>query len=174
MFPAVINHLWQSTLFACGIGVLTLMLRRNRAGVRFALWFCASMKFLFPLALLATIGSHIPHGPPIPHLAAGGTRVLKTVLDVIAAPMSATGQLVGSMPPLAPSVHPWWNLLGVIWVFGVFAMTGYWVVGWTRIRRALAASTPMAIAFPIPVRTSSVMQEPAVAGIVRPATYPRF
>ena len=42
MTAALINHLWQSTLFALGAGLLTLALRRNGARFRYGLWFAAS------------------------------------------------------------------------------------------------------------------------------------
>jgi hypothetical protein len=45
----VFNHLWQSTVFAAVAGLLTLALRRNRAAVRFWLWFSASASFWCPL-----------------------------------------------------------------------------------------------------------------------------
>jgi beta-lactamase regulating signal transducer with metallopeptidase domain len=168
MLPAVINHLWQSTVFAGGVGVLTLMLRRNGARVRFGLWFCASVKFLVPIALLAALGSHIPRH--VPHLDAnpGAAQMLSVAIDRVVAPISAPGQVIGSAPPVAASLHPWLNLLEIVWACGVLAIAGHWLVGWRRIRRVLVASTPIAIDFPIPVRMSSVMQEPAVAGIVRP------
>jgi bla regulator protein blaR1 len=38
MNPALASHLWQSTWFAVAVGLLTLLFRRNRARVRFALW----------------------------------------------------------------------------------------------------------------------------------------
>ena len=44
--PAMANHLWQSTLFVIGVGVLTLTLRRYRALIRYRLWLVASVKFL--------------------------------------------------------------------------------------------------------------------------------
>jgi bla regulator protein BlaR1 len=168
MLSAVINHLWQSTIFAGGIGVLTLMLRRNSASVRFGLWFCASVKFLVPFALLAVLGSHIPRQPPNLDANTGAAQVLSMTIDRIVAPMPATGQVIGSAPLIAASVHPWLNLLGIVWACGVLAIAGYWLAGWSRIRRVLVASKPIAIDFPIPVRTSAIMQEPAVAGIVRP------
>ena len=46
MISAVTNHLWQSTLFACVIGLLTLLFKSNRAAVRYGLWLAASAKFL--------------------------------------------------------------------------------------------------------------------------------
>src|SRR5205807_2570964 len=46
------NHLWQSTLFAAVAGLLTLLLRKNRAETRYSLWLIASAKFLLPFCLL--------------------------------------------------------------------------------------------------------------------------
>src|SRR5215471_1437257 len=63
MIDALINsassHLVQSTLFAGAAALLTLAFRANKAQVRFWLWLSASLKFLVPLALLSTVGSHI-------------------------------------------------------------------------------------------------------------------
>jgi bla regulator protein blaR1 len=53
------NHLWQSTGFAIAAGLLTLMLRKNHARVRYWLWLAASLKFLIPFSLLVTLGSHL-------------------------------------------------------------------------------------------------------------------
>src|SRR5580704_5668075 len=50
------NHLWQSTLFAAGAGLLTLALRKNRAQTRYWLWVAASVKFLIPFSLLVDVG----------------------------------------------------------------------------------------------------------------------
>ena len=38
MIPGLGNHLWQSTLFAIVVGLLTLLLRKNYARVRYRLW----------------------------------------------------------------------------------------------------------------------------------------
>jgi len=54
------NHLWQSTLFAAVVWVVTLALRKNRAAVRHRLWLAASMKFLIPFSLLVSLGGRIP------------------------------------------------------------------------------------------------------------------
>jgi bla regulator protein BlaR1 len=55
MIAALENHLWQSTLFACVVALLTLMLRKNRAAVRHWLWLAASVKFLVPFSILVGI-----------------------------------------------------------------------------------------------------------------------
>ena len=51
------NHLWQSTVFVVAAWVLTLALRKNRASVRYWVWFAASVKFLIPFSLLVSFGS---------------------------------------------------------------------------------------------------------------------
>ncbi len=56
---AILNHLWQSTVFAGLAWLLTLALKKNRAQVRYWVWFGASMKFLAPLAVLVAAGSHV-------------------------------------------------------------------------------------------------------------------
>jgi bla regulator protein blaR1 len=59
--PAIVNHLWQSTLFAFTVGLLTLVLRKNQARVRYWLWLTASCKFLIPFSLIVNIGTHLAH-----------------------------------------------------------------------------------------------------------------
>ena len=53
----VIDHVVQSTLFAIGAALLTLAFRGNRARLRSALWFSASVKFLLPYSLVAWLAS---------------------------------------------------------------------------------------------------------------------
>ena len=49
MSDALLDHLWQSTLFACAAALLTLAFRKNAAGIRFRILLAASLKFLLPL-----------------------------------------------------------------------------------------------------------------------------
>ncbi len=60
--PLILNHLWQSTVFAAGMGVLVLFLRRAQARTRYGLWLAGSLKFLVPFALFMAAGSRI-HWP---------------------------------------------------------------------------------------------------------------
>ncbi len=59
MAPAVGNHLWQSTLFAVVAAIMTLVLRKNQARIRYRLWLAASLKFLIPFSLLISLGGHL-------------------------------------------------------------------------------------------------------------------
>ena len=53
---ALLDHLWQSTLFAGAIVATMPLLRHQSAALRFGLWFTASMKFLVPFAALVALG----------------------------------------------------------------------------------------------------------------------
>ena len=53
---AIVNHLWQSTLFVIIVWLTALALRKNGARVRCWLWTAASVKFLVPLSTLVSLG----------------------------------------------------------------------------------------------------------------------
>ena len=55
----IANHLWQSTLFAAAAWLLTIILRKNRARVRYWIWAAVSVKFLVPFSLLMSLGGSI-------------------------------------------------------------------------------------------------------------------
>ncbi len=66
----MINHVWQSTVFAILAAILTLAFRRNRAQVRYWLWLSASLKFLIPFSLLMSLGSYVNWTPAAKTIAA--------------------------------------------------------------------------------------------------------
>jgi len=53
MWAALADHLWQATLFAALVFLVTLLLRRGTARVRYGLWLVAAAKFVVPSALFA-------------------------------------------------------------------------------------------------------------------------
>ena len=58
-FLPIANHLWQSTVFAGIAGLLTLLLRNNRAHARYCLWLAASAK-----SMCGPVGNHRPRQVP--------------------------------------------------------------------------------------------------------------
>src|SRR5262249_886984 len=60
MTALLTNHLWQSTVFCLAVALTAVLLRPNRAHVRYALWFAASLKFLVPFSLLVSLGALVP------------------------------------------------------------------------------------------------------------------
>jgi hypothetical protein len=59
MTEALIDHLWQSTLFGLAAALLPLAFRNNGANIRFRIWLAASVTFLIPFPLCAYAGKHL-------------------------------------------------------------------------------------------------------------------
>ena len=84
MIALLLDHLWQSSLFAGGAGLMALALNRNGANVRFWLWFAASVKFLIPFAALTALGATVLT-PVLPPLSAPSVALV----EPLAKPFSA-------------------------------------------------------------------------------------
>jgi GWxTD domain-containing protein len=161
MMHAVINHLWQSTVFAILVGLLTLAFRKNRAQVRYWLWFSASVKFLVPFALLLSLGGYLGRSPvakslPVPAIPSAVLQVAEPFpVDFPAPPPSQT--------------HVDWVpiILVSLWMCGFLSVTLNRFRAWLRIRAALRSSTPLEISFPVPVRSTTHPLEPGVVGFIR-------
>ena len=170
MISAWTNHLWQSTLFALGAGFLTFACQKNRANVRYWIWFAASFKFLLPFGLLMDAGNRIWQAAMARHFAATIQRPgVSVAIARIAQPFSAFA-LPGPAPAHASAQpYPWFvPVIASVWMCGVLAVVVIRFRGWLQIRHAMRQGT--AIPMPIPVAVLSVpgVLEPGVVGFFRP------
>jgi beta-lactamase regulating signal transducer with metallopeptidase domain len=160
MIAAVLDHLWQSTLFALAAGFLALAFRRAGAGVRYGLWFAASAKFLVPFAVLAALGRLLaPVGPP-PATAAAETAIITQVAQPFSQPHAAPVHI-------APAFDPALLLLAV-WALGCAVVLGFWAVRWARVRTILRSAKTLLWPAPMPVLASPSLMEPGLVGLWRP------
>ena len=139
--PALGNHLWQSTLFAFVVGLLTLVLRNNYARTRYALWLTASVKFLLPFSLLTVIGSHLAplHSPGSAN--AGLYIAMQTVgLPFQTPAMSPPPQAVPAAPSLTLILAP---ALVLIWLCGSLAVALAWYLKWRRVSALVRQAIPI-------------------------------
>ena len=182
---AVVTHLWQSTLFAAAIGLVTLALRRNHAAVRHALWLIASLKFLVPFAAIAALGAQV--GPPQRHAAETIELVFMAQTREDAMPFFT--QIAPRLPPPVESVAPL-VAAGVIWLVGVLAVAAVWAVRWRRIAAVARSASPvetgrevnalrrieraLGVVAPIRLVQTEAAFEPGVFGVRRPTlVWPR-
>ena len=158
----LINHVWQSTVFAFLAALMTVAFRRNRAQVRYGLWLSASCKFLVPLSLLTSLGSRFEWTPVTPRNAAA--RAVESTLVEISQPFSSA-----SSPTSVASATDWASvaILG-IWLCGIAAVILLRYLGWRRIRAAISSSRPIHIPGPIEIRSAPGLLEPGVVGVLRP------
>jgi len=156
------NHLWQSTVFALAAGLLTLAFRKNRAQVRYWLWFSASLKFLIPFSILISLGSRVEWTPVADRVA---TQAVTNAMVQIAQPFTET---VSFTAPTARGTD--WRPAAIvgIWACGFVAIVLLRFRGWLRIRAAVRSSASSEIIAPVEVRSSPGLLEPGVVGFLRP------
>ena len=156
------NHLWQSTLFAGIAGLLTLLLRNNRARVRHGVWLVASWKFLIPFSALVLLGDqiHWRTAPQTPQ------SILSVAMGEISQPFTSAISLPSSAGLPAESPIP--ALLWGIWACGFLGISCSWCIRWRRIRAAVRAGSPVNLEIPIRAVSSPLLFEPGVFGIFRP------
>src|SRR2546430_17366100 len=129
MIPAdlspFISHLWQSTLFALAVWILTIALRQNRAAVRYWLWLVASVKFLLPFSLLVSLGGQLgwrsASAAVQPQLAAAVAAISKSLFSVPA----------GISPLRSASVNG--RELPIILVAVLLSGLMLWLIFWARL-----------------------------------------
>jgi beta-lactamase regulating signal transducer with metallopeptidase domain len=160
MNPALVSHLWQSTWFALAAGLLTLFFRRNLARVRYALWLCASIKFLVPFAPLIDAARQLAPSAPAP-------AMMERVAISLAEPIVFGAITAAPAPAAAPAIAP--MALPALWIAGFTAIALVRLRGWRRVRAALRTSRPVDLAAGVQVRLSPGLLEPGMVGVLRPA-----
>jgi bla regulator protein BlaR1 len=182
--PSLGNHLWQSTLFAIGAGLLTLLLRKNYARARYWLWLAASVKFLIPFSLLVRIGSYLAWSRG----SAGTKGSLYFAMEEVGQPFtqSAMSVISGATPStVSPSLfHLLPAVLGVAWLCGFVVVVFIWCLRWSQVSAAVRESAPLrdgrevealrrlerigGVGKRIDMMLSRASLEPGVFGIARP------
>ncbi|HEX5432956.1 MAG TPA: M56 family metallopeptidase [Candidatus Angelobacter sp.] len=183
---ALANHLWQSTVFAAFAALLTLLLRKNHARMRYWLWLAGSLKFLLPFALLVSVGARL-HGR---EQASAPQSQVSIVMDQI------TRTFAPAHAPHAPAAgwqHPATAspilllIIVTVWFIGFAALIFFWFVRWRRIIRAIRQSQPIepgreigvlrtlerraGITSPTRLLRGNSTLEPGIVGIVRPVMF---
>jgi bla regulator protein BlaR1 len=163
MSSMITAHIWQSTLFAAAAGLLTLLLKRNRARTRYWVWFIGLVKFLVPFGLLVSFGSHLA----LPQWTPKAPAIVEPAISFV---MGDTGTPVLNATVVSTkttSDHLPMILLGA-WACGFVAIVFGWGRRWTRIHANVRMALRLPVEIGIPVVASPVLCEPGVFGIFRP------
>ena len=156
MTTMLINHLWQSTLFAGFAGLAALALRRHGAHVRYWVWFAASVKFLLPFSALAALGRTFGWQQAGPADQGWVYRIAEPMTTI-----TANGE--GSTPIL--------TLLLALWIVGSVVVLGVWVARWLRLLAAVSGTRTLELAHivgrSIEVRETATVG-PGVVGFFKP------
>ena len=161
MIAALIDHLWQSTLFCVAAWLITLMLRANSAALRHWIWLLASAKFLVPFSLLFSIGSFI--GLPAARIADNQPLMLGDALQSASA-LVTPGALRAAEPGGGSALL---LALGAIWFGGAIFLAVRWAIAW-RAANSIARAARPAPGAPADARITDADIEPAVARVFDP------
>jgi bla regulator protein blaR1 len=158
MISALLDHVWQSTLFCGAIWLLTLALRRNRAAVRHGLWVAAALKFLVPFAALFSAGALFSFVTP----ADAGPPTFD--VEIAAPVMSPAISLRDAARDPAPVL-----LIGLAlaWLAGALLLAARWMRAWWAAESITRAARPSPD-LPPDVRITCADIEPAVARVIHP------
>jgi len=161
MIAGLLDHIWQSTLFAVGVALLTLLFRRNGAALRYRLWFAASLKFLLPFAGLAVLGEYLSR--LVPATLPSAILAIQPAAERLSAPVRSLASQHGSGLNLGPL------LLG-LWALGFLVVLGLQAARWARLRRMTEAAHALAMPGdpPVAVKASASLLEPGLVGIWKP------
>jgi beta-lactamase regulating signal transducer with metallopeptidase domain len=181
---AVVNHLWQSTLFALIAALLALVFRNNRAEVRYWLWLAASVKFLVPFGALVTLGSYFAGPSAPPQLSAEMMRLMDGMSRPFSWPQVEAGAVTAALAGTTDGwTVPGW-VLRAVWMCGLAVILGSWSVRWRRTAAIARIAQPIlagreidtlrrlermvGITGPVSLVSSRAVAAPGVFGIVRP------
>jgi beta-lactamase regulating signal transducer with metallopeptidase domain len=161
MSAALVNHLWQSTLFCCGAWLITRLLRANSASLRHWIWLLASVKFLVPFSLLFLVGSFI--GMPAARNASDQPLMLGDALQSVTLLVSP-GALRATATAGSSAAF---IILGLIWLAGAMFVALRWLFAWRAANSLVRAARP-APGAPADARITDADIEPAVARVFHP------
>jgi bla regulator protein BlaR1 len=161
MIAALINHLWQSTLFCGGAWLITLALRANSAALRHWVWMLASFKFLVPFSLLFYVGSFI--GLPATRIADTQPLLLGGALQSVSVLVSPSALQATESGSISVALL----VLLAAWLSGAFLIGARWLLAWRAADSLGRAARPAPGALP-DARITDADIEPAVARVFHP------
>lgn len=182
--PAFANHLWQSTAFAAAAWLLTILLRRNSARVRYGVWLAASVKFLIPFSLLIALGGLLPKPtqPVAPAVYAAMKATEQPFADISVGPITSAVQTLTLTQRIAADIPA---ILVALWLVGTLTVLIIWFQRWRKasfclheavpaghgreleILRRLEARVGNGRHSPLRLRLSAEPSEPSIFGIFR-------
>jgi beta-lactamase regulating signal transducer with metallopeptidase domain len=185
--PLLVDHLWQSTLFAALALGAVLLLRRGPARARHGVWLMVSAKLALPsCALVGLAGAAgIDRAAILSSLGAPPSLGdLSRTIDRVTTPFTGPGASVPGIVPPRDFRAELPALLAIVWAAGCSVVAGSWWRQRQRVSRAAAAGRPIAPGReraalerareragsigPTPLLVSPIVEQPGVFGVLNP------
>jgi bla regulator protein blaR1 len=177
----LLNHLWQSTVFAAAAASLMFLFRKNHARVRYALWLAASIKFLIPFSLFIAIGNSVDFGKQSASIAQPAITFVQDISRPFDSTVASDAIPKAERPDRTLLLR---NAAYAAWICGCLAVLMIYLAKIPRIRALVRKALPITCGrafealqrleqtigrrFPITLASSGSLMEPGVIGIFRP------
>lgn len=170
-----IHHLWEATVFAGLVGLVLWTWRRAPGRVRHAFLLLASVKFLFPSALLGLLAVRLEVAG---RLVRGFHQILPEPLNAWLPAAAGGPEDLGATPSAT-----WLAVLAMVWLAGSISFFGRWGRQRRALRALVAGGRPVeglvarrlkvlqdrtGLRRRVEVVASEDIREPAVWGVFRP------
>ena len=156
MTAMLINHLWQSTIFAALVALVAIGLRKHSAQLRYWVWFAASIKFFVPFAALAALGRSFGWQPAATADYGWASRLAEPMTTYVT---------------IGDAGFPIGTLLITIWAAGSGLVLGVWLARWLRLSAAVRGTPTLQLAHligsSIKVRETTAVG-PGIVGFLNP------
>lgn len=188
LWPALLDHLWQGTMFAGVVWIFCLLARRASSKTRYGIWLLASVKFTIPTVLFVQFLAPLHIHAPWPGEVFSSSSVRAVMEFPLTKDSGASTVVIGRFEPNAKTAEKshaeLYCILTLVWVLGCLYFLRLW---WhrhctmkARLRegeRVLSGSAfetlhrvknQLQEQRPVTLILSSDFSEPGVCGIRRP------
>jgi len=188
LWPALLDHLWQGTLFAGVVWIFCLLAKRASSRTRHGIWLLASVKFAVPAVLFVWLLAPLEIQVRWPREAISSSSVRVVTEFPLTKEFDEPTVVIRKLEPSAPRAElghtELYCSLTLVWLFGcLFFLTVWWqrhCVMKTRLRKGEPLISGSALETlhrvktllrerrPVTLILSSDFPEPGVCGIRRP------
>src|SRR5262245_22701934 len=150
MWTLLVDHLWQSTLCVLLAWLLTLVLSRNAARVRYWVWLAASIKFLVPFSVLMSFGTLFGFKSDNSDTSAAVITIARSIAEPIATLNAGAPISVANKFDFMPVVF-------AIWAVGCALLAVRWLANWFKIRAIVKSSNASGLKTALSVRVTPML-----------------
>ena len=188
LWPALLDHLWQGTLFAGVVWLFCLLAKRASSKTRYGIWLLASVKFAVPAVLFVWLLAPLDIQVPWPRevVSPSSTRVVTEF--PLTKEYDQPAVVIGKLEPTTPRAEmrhaELYCSLTLVWVLGCAFFLRVWWHRHSTMKARLREGEPVVSGSaletlqrvkgllqerrPVTLILSSDFPEPGVCGIRRP------
>jgi TonB family protein len=178
LWPALLDHLWQATLFAGVAWLFCLLAKRASSKTRYGVWLLASIKFAVPAILFVRLLAPLDIHPPWPRevISSSSTRVVTEfpLTKEYDEPTLVIGKSESQTPKAAMRHTELYCSLTLIWLLGCVCFLTVWWQRHCMLKTRLSKGEPLILGSALETlhRVKALLQEPRPVTLILSSDFP--